>query len=195
MIVTTAILLEQLKRYANPAGKLARLVRDGEYHPIVKGLYETDGDTNGYLLASSIYGPSYLSFDFALSYYGLIPEAVRVFTSATFGKKKKKEYDTPFGYFTYRDIPDSAYPLGIRIIKEGEYTVPIATPEKALCDKLYSVRPARSIANMEILLFEDLRIDEQAFHDLSSQDMLLLSELYPSTNLKLLKKLIGRNLS
>ena len=195
MIVTTAILLEQLRRYANPTGKLARLVRDGEYYPVVKGLYETDGDTNGYLLTSSIYGPSYLSFDFALSYYGLIPEAVRVFTSATFGKKKKKEYDTPFGYFTYRDIPDSAYPLGIRIIKEGEYTVPIATPEKALCDKLYTVRPAGSIANMEMLLFEDLRVDEQAFHDLSSKDLLLLSELYPSTNLKLLKKLIGRNLS
>ena len=194
MIVTTAILLEQLNEYANPAGKLSRLVRDGTYYPIVKGLYETDNGISGYLLASSIYGPSYLSFDFALSYYDLIPEAARAFTSATFGKKKKKEYNTPFGYFTYRDIPDSAYSLGIRIVKEGEYSVPIATPEKALCDKLYAVRPVGSIVNLAALLFEDLRVDEQAFHDLSSMDLLMLCELYPSTNLKLLKKFISRRL-
>lgn len=48
----------------------------GEYTKVVKGIYETNSDTAGYLLAGSIYGPSYLSFDFALSYYGMIPEAV-----------------------------------------------------------------------------------------------------------------------
>ena len=56
-----------------------------------------------YLLAGSIYGPSYISFEFALSYYGLIPEAVHVVTCASFEKKKKKTYDTIFGTFTYRN--------------------------------------------------------------------------------------------
>lgn len=55
-------------------------------------MYETDSNTPGYLLAGSIYGPSYLSFDFALAYYDLIPERVVNYTSATFGKKKKKNF-------------------------------------------------------------------------------------------------------
>ncbi|WP_425756007.1 type IV toxin-antitoxin system AbiEi family antitoxin domain-containing protein [Ihubacter sp. rT4E-8] len=90
MIQTTSMLLTQLQDYANPNTKLSRLVKNGNYYPIVNGLYETEKDTPGYLLAGSIYGPSYLSFDFALAYHGLIPEMVFTFTSATFEKKKKK---------------------------------------------------------------------------------------------------------
>src|SRR5690554_965136 len=78
-----------------------RMVKDGEYIKIIRGLYETDPSTPGYLLAGSIYGPSYLSFEFALAYHGLIPEAVYTFTSATYDKKKKKKFETPFGTFTY----------------------------------------------------------------------------------------------
>lgn len=90
MIKTTNMILEELYQYASPADKLSRMVRDGKYIPIVKGLYETQRSTPGYLLAGSIYGPSYLSFEFALAYHGLIPEAVYTFTSATFDKKKEK---------------------------------------------------------------------------------------------------------
>ena len=43
-----------------------------------------------YYLADSIYGPSYLSFEFALEYHSLIPKAVHQFTSATFEKNRKK---------------------------------------------------------------------------------------------------------
>lgn len=60
------------------------MVKSGEYIQIVKGFYETDKSTADYLLAGSIYGPSYLSFEFALAFCGLIPEAVYTFTSATF---------------------------------------------------------------------------------------------------------------
>ena len=94
MLKTTGMILEELKGYKSPADKLARLVKAGAYIPVVKGLYETDRTVPGYLLAGSIYGPSYLSFEFALGYYGFIPEAVRTFTSATCDKKKKKIYKT-----------------------------------------------------------------------------------------------------
>lgn len=57
-----------------------------------------DVGTPPYLLAGSIYGPSYISFEYALSYYGMIPEAVYIVTCATFDKKKK--YETAFGTFT-----------------------------------------------------------------------------------------------
>ena len=84
------MILEELRDYANPADKLSHMVKRGEYFPIVRGLYETDRTVPGYLLAGSIYGPSYISFEYALSYYGLIPEAVYTVTCATFEKKKKK---------------------------------------------------------------------------------------------------------
>ena len=90
MIKTYNTLLKELQDYKAPNNKISRMVRNGIITPIIKGLYETNENTPGYLLANIIYGPSYLSFDFALSYYGLIPEAVYTFTSATFEKKKEK---------------------------------------------------------------------------------------------------------
>ena len=66
------------------------MIKKKEIIPIVKGFYETDSKIPGHYLASIIYGPSYLSFEFALSYYGLIPEAVYHFTSATFNKRRRK---------------------------------------------------------------------------------------------------------
>ena len=58
---------------------------------IRNGLYETEANTPSYLLAGSIYGPSYISFEYALSYYGLIPERVTTITCATFNKRKEKK--------------------------------------------------------------------------------------------------------
>ena len=87
MIVTYNMLMSELARYSNARQKLGRLVKEGKYIPVVRGLYETDKNTPGYLLAASIYGPSYLSFSFALSWHALIPEAVYTYSSATFEKK------------------------------------------------------------------------------------------------------------
>ena len=104
MIKTTAMLLEELSEYGSPKSKLSRMAKSGEYFPITKGIYETNQHTPAYLLAGSIYGPSYISFEYALSFYGMIPEAVYTVTSATFEKKKKKKFETAFGTFTYRDV-------------------------------------------------------------------------------------------
>lgn len=188
MIKTTAMIREELKEYGAPDNKLARLVKKGEYIPVVKGLYETDRTTSGYLLAGSIYGPSYLSFDFALSHYGLIPEGVYTFTSATFEKKKIKKYVTTFGTFTYQDVPSKVYPIGIRCAREGEYIYQIADPEKALCDKLYSMPPVHNKGELYSLLFEDLRIDMSEFEKLNRNDLSELCGLYHCTNLNILRK-------
>jgi len=139
MVKTTEMIVSELHQYASPLDKLSRLVKQEKYIPIIRGLYETDKTVSGYLLANIIYAPSYLSFEFALAYHGLIPEAVYSFTSATFEKKKKKIYENPFGTFTYQDIPSSAYYYGIEIKAEKQYTYFIASPEKALCDQLYKI--------------------------------------------------------
>ena len=159
---------------------------------IINGLYETDKNTPGYYLATSIYGPSYLSFDFALYYYGLIPEKVLVYTNATFDKKKKKEYQTPFGVFMYRDVPKEVYYMGIKLIEEKNYSYQIATPEKALCDKLYTLSPVKNITEMENLLINDLRIDMLEFKKLNLKDIEVFSKLYHSTNVKILFKYLRR---
>ena len=184
MLKTTGVILEELKQYASPADKLGRLVKHGEYIPIVKGLYETNSNVPGYLLAGSIYGPSYLSFEFALAYYGLIPEAVYAFTSATFEKKKKKIFETVFGTFTYRDIPVAAYPYDLSIKMEGEYSYIIALPGKALCDQLYKVKVIRNYKELCQLLFDDLRIDEQELRKININDISLLAKKYGSTNVQ-----------
>lgn len=192
MIKTTAIILEELNSYASPASKLSRMVKNGDYIRIVKGLYETDPSTPGYLLAGSIYGPSYLSFEFALAYHGLIPEAVYTFTSATYGKKKKKKFETPFGNFTYRDVPRDAYPLGVEVVQEGDYSFWIASPEKAICDVLYTKSPVANQKEFQNLLFENMRIDEQEFDRLRYNDILILEERYHSTNVQKLSQLMRR---
>lgn len=144
--------------------KISRDIRDGKLFKIINGLYETVSNTPGYLLAGSIYGPSYISFEYALSYYSLIPERVSTITCATCDKKKKKEYTTNFGTFTYRDVPVLAYHEEILLKKDNNYSYQMATPEKALCDKLYTLAPLNNFANLEHKLFRDLRLDEEIFN-------------------------------
>lgn len=192
MIKTTAMLLEELEEYASPKAKLSRMAERGEIFPIVKGLYETERSTPAHLLAGSIYGPSYISFEYALSYYGMIPEAVYVVTCATFEKKKKKRYETMFGTFTYRDVPSNAFPLELKLVQEDEYYYRIASAEKALCDMLYTMPPVGNTVELRILLQEDLRIEEAELRKLDGEIVAMLSEKYHSTNVKKLASLLRR---
>lgn len=186
------MLLQELQSYRNPRDKLARMVQNKECIPIIQGLYETDSSTPGYRLANCICTPSYLSFEFALSYHGLIPEAVYNFTSATFEKKKKKIYKTPFGVFTYRDVPSAVYPYGITCFTEQGYAIQIASPEKALCDELYIQSPVASQGELKELMFDGLRIDWDAFCKLSVEDVAFLNGKYHCTNIQKLQKIMEK---
>ena len=192
MIKTTAAILAELQNYASPADKLSRLVKAGKYIPLLRGLYETDKTTPGYLVAGNIYGPSYLSFEFALSYYGMIPEAVYTYTSATFEKKKKKRYENALGRFTYQDVPSKIYPFGIVLVYEGEYAFQIAAREKAICDQLYKMHPVANHKALSVLLFDDLRIDQQELRKIDLGKLDMLSAQYPSTNVKKFCRLMRR---
>jgi len=194
MIYSFESLKLKFSNYANIKDKISREIQAGRLIPIARGLYETEASTPGKYLAGRICGPSYLSFDYALANYGLIPEAVyNTYTSASFQKRKAKTYQNQFGTFLYRDVPASVYHLGIRLIEENGYSYQIATPEKALCDKLYSLSPVQNVKELRELLFEDLRIDEDEFWKLNLADIAELAPLYRATNLKLLAKLIRRH--
>lgn len=193
MVITNDMAKGYLKEYSNKNNKINRDIKAGKLYKIITGLYETDPNTPGYLLAGCIYGPSYISFEYALAYYGLIPERVTTVTCATCNKKKKKQYITNFGVFTYKDIPQSVYPEEILLKVENNYSYQIATPEKALCDKLYTLKPLKTYNNLKIMLFSDLRIDEEEFSKLSIEKIAQLSKLYHSTNVTLLANYLRRN--
>ncbi len=190
MIKTTKILINELANYKNPRDKIKRLVQQKKLIPIIKGIYETNKTVSGYCLASIIYGPSYLSFDFALAYHGLIPEMVYVYTSACFNKRRIKEYHTKFGTFTYRDVPKSAYPYGIELKEEKGYSYQLATKEKALCDKLYTISPVKNLEEMRKLLFEDLRIDIEELKKVNKDEIYFYIDKYKSNNIRMLAKFL-----
>lgn len=192
MIKTTKMLLSEYENYSNANNKIGRLVKEKKLFPIVRGLYETNINAPAQCLAECIYGPSYLSFDYALAYYGLIPEAVYVYTSASYDKRKSKTYENPFGVFTFHDVPKQVYSYGVKIMKENGYFYKMASPEKALCDKLYLLKPIKNLSELKTLLFDDLRIDEFEFSRLNKGDICFLASIYKNSNVKMLYKFIRR---
>lgn len=192
MIITAQQLKEKYINLSDPMGKIARDIKNKKIFPLIKGVYETDANIHGSKLAQFIYGPSYLSFDYVLHLQGLIPEAVyNTFTCATFNKRKIKTYTNHFGTFIYRDVPKEVFNFGVSVLTDGPYSYQVATTEKALCDKLYTLSPVKNINNLREMLFEDLRINEEIFNGLSKEDILRMAPLYHSKNLNLLVKLIS----
>ena len=192
MIVTTSILKEKYNDYNNPIDKIKRECDKGNLIRINKGIYETDKTCEPYFIANVLLNPSYVSFEFALSMYGLIPERVTVITSASFQQRKNKSYTNYFGRFEYSDIPARVYPYEVSYYESRGYFVKIASKEKALCDSLYKWRVVHSITDLKQMLFEDKRIDINEFEQCDFEKIISLAKLYNSTNLNLLIKLIKK---
>lgn len=192
MIVTTNMLKKKYQNYANPLDKIKRDAHENKIYRITRGIYETDRHVTPHFLAATILSPSYLSFEYALSFYGLIPERVYAITSASLNVRKNKTFENIFGRFEFSDIPSNAFSQGLTIIKEGEYVAKIASKEKAICDCLCKWRVVNNINDLKELLFEDKRIDEDEFSNCDMELMKRLASLYNKTNLKVLIKLIEK---
>ena len=87
-------------------------------------------------IANRLYYPSYVSFEYALAHYRIIPESVYSITSAT--TKITREFVVQGKVYEYNRIKKEAY-RGYRSAKQGKVTILIAEPEKALMDYLYFV--------------------------------------------------------
>ena len=88
------------------------------------------------------------------------------------------------------DVTSLVYPESIILKSEEGYSYQIATKEKALCDKLYTVSPVANKKELIRLLFEDLRIDEEGLSRLNKEDILKLAPLYRSANLNFFAEFI-----
>lgn len=102
-----------------------------------QGLYMlADYPADNYLIANRLYMPSYISFDTALSFYGIIPEMIYTIFSAT--AKTTREFKAENIRFVYHKIKKETY-TGYRTMKYLDSTILIAEPEKAMADYLYFV--------------------------------------------------------
>lgn len=162
-------LVSRLKAYKHPRGKINYLLKSGDLVRVKKGLY-VKGRGAPYsipLLANMIYGPSYVSQDYALSLYALIPERVEVVTSMTTGRRK--HFRTPVGEFTYEPLAPQRYAVGIRRrALDDDRGFLIATPEKALVDRIWRVEGIQSTKQLDDYLEGDLRLELGMSHNLFS---------------------------
>lgn len=174
------IVKESLQDYASPRSKLTRMLDSREIMHIRRGLYLEGTNTPFSIktLANIIYGPSYISFEYALAYHGFIPERAVNITSAVYGKNKKKRFDTPVGTFTYRHIPETVYYLEYKRLEEDGHFFLIASAEKAICDTLYQYRRIKSLKGLNKLIFEDLRIDRDQLENLNLDGIAALAPRY-----------------
>lgn len=160
-----ATIVSHLGRYKSPRDKVGRLEDSGYLIRLKKGLYVLSPEVSGQslsveLISNHLYGPSYISFESALSFHGVIPEQTYLVKSATI--KRSKSFHTPLGEFEYISVPESYFAIGIeQHIIQNSYAFLMAGPEKALCDLILSTPGLRfqSLKALSAYLSDDLRID------------------------------------
>jgi len=107
-------------------------------------------------IANALYRPSYISFEYALSYWGVLPEMPYIVTSAT--TKPTRFFTTRIGSFSYRTIKGQAY-TGYSLVKSGDRSFLMADLEKALVDYLYFVTLHKSPFNERLVTASKGRVD------------------------------------
>ena len=187
-IVDSLKMKELLRSTSDKRGKIARMIHRGDLIRLRRGLYATRRELNPLSLAASVYGPSYISFETALSYHGLIPEAVFEIVSATV--KRPKEFENQFGLFRFRRVPQQVYPIGIERAVETEIPFLIASPTKALCDRIALEPRMRSMRDVRRWA-ELMRLDAEV--DLEIEVLAACAELYRRPAVRLLRSLAGRD--
>jgi predicted transcriptional regulator of viral defense system len=158
-------------RKMEPSFDVRRLVewqKKGYVKKIIRNFYifsdQEIAEPALFIIANSIYSPSYISFEMALAHYQLIPESVYGITSAT--SKKTTVFGTQLGDFIYRSIkPELFFGYNLTPFRGQHYLM--AEAEKALLDFLY--------LNPTVVGDEDfagLRINPDEFTSKISQEKL-----------------------
>ena len=139
------------------------------------------GPVSSFVIANRLYAPSYVSFESALSYHGLIPEGVYTTTSACF-QRKNKTFTNALGDFSFDTVPCRPFFMGVA---RGKREGLLAHPLRALFDLLYIRRKKyASLEEME----EDWRIDRSILREgvveTSAGELLKLAQSYKKNNIR-----------
>lgn len=181
--------------YRKPREKIRRMVQSGELIRLKNGHYlMRDKIQEGIpfeQVANWLYGPSYVSLEWALSFYGFIPERVYTVTSMTLGRAK--EFHTPVGNFSYRTLPSASYAVGITHKEQSGFVgnFLIATPEKALADVVAISCKGLTKSELRTELLESKRIDPRIFQELDKELLEEIQESYRSRSVALFVDLVG----
>lgn len=191
-------LKDALSHLAYPRDKISAFLRAKDLIRVKKGLY-IFGPTaarepyHPEVLANLIYGPSAISLEYALAFYGMIPERVEVITSIT--NKRDKYFSTPVGEFTYRYLNPNKYAVGItRVELDARHAILIATPEKAIADTLL-FSCGRELNNLQELtdyLLADLRIETSHLQQLNLSILFEIATVYQNANVDLLMRYLSQ---
>ena len=191
MLVTRDMLLDQYKDFKNPDMKISREVKSGRLIRLRRGLYETGRIINNFQPAQVIYGPSYVSFGAALSYYGIIPEHAFHVVCAVPGRQKDRIFYTPICSYYYTSVPREVFPYEVETYELEGYVYRLATREKAVCDQLYRLPEMRDIDELCVLMYEDQRFDDEDISNLNYRTVSELAEHYRSKNVTLFSEYLG----
>jgi hypothetical protein len=147
-----------------------------------------------FLISNHLLGPSYVSIDSALFHWGLIPE--RVYEVTAVSNKLSKKFKTPLGIFSYTHIPLPYYSFGIEQLALTEsQTVMIASPEKALSDKIITTAGIQLRSSKQVLTYleEELRIEKESLRNLNTREMVKwIPDCTKQTSIKILIETISR---
>ncbi|OGT21162.1 MAG: hypothetical protein A3C55_05785 [Gammaproteobacteria bacterium RIFCSPHIGHO2_02_FULL_42_13] len=175
-------LMSYLKHYKAPHRKINTLLKTGTLIRVKKGLYVL-GDSYRdepiclELLANLIYGPSYISQEYALQYYNLIPERVVTVTSMTC--KRNKHFTTPFGIFDYTYLNLKRFRVGVDWQPfRDNIRLLIASPEKAIADTLIQYHDIKTLSDMRTHLIDNMRIETDAINTLNLNRLEKIAQTY-----------------
>lgn len=191
-------LLDAVRGYSRPRTKISAMLASGDVIRVKKGLYVLGDSLRRRpfcreLLANLIYGPSYLSLEYALHYHGMIPERVEILTSVTCGRSRT--FATPVGTFSYRMIPLAAFRIGMdRVELEDGRSFLMAVPEKALADLIVAGRGADigTRKGLREYLLSNLRLDPGMLKELDHARLAEIAQQYRSRRIMVLSDLVSR---
>lgn len=192
-------LLKLLADYKKPREAILRMVKNEELIRLKNGFYLinekiTQGSSRVIpfeQVANLLYGPSYVSMEWALSFYGMIPERVHTVTSMTLGRNK--EYHTSVGDFSYFTLSSESYSIGITQKKSPDFIggFLIASPEKALADMVFKTCKNLDKDQLKDELLESKRINQECFHGLNKDLLNNIAKSYRSKHVYYLVDLVG----
>ena len=181
------MLTHHLREYKKPRDKISLLLKNESIIRIRKGIYVFGSHYQKKMisleiLANCIYSPSYISLEYALSRYGLIPERVPTVTSICINRSKT--FQTPLAAFSYSTRSLSVYPIGListEIPQEGSYLM--AIPEKALADFIFQAKAISNVSEMKDYLYENLRMEQSDLKKLNKKLLVEILKAYQMTNI------------
>jgi len=128
-----------------------------------------------FVVAALLHSPSHISLESALSFHGLIPEAVQEVASVT--SFRGRVFTTPIGVFSFTRVPAENPRAGVRAQKlDVRSWAFIASPARAIADLIYARREVSWERDGTAFLTDSMRIERGDLESIRRDDLEEVSE-------------------